>query len=44
MKGNRMGRREHSFISIHLKTQIFIPPEIGSIGGNIIRFNEFFYY
>ena len=23
-----MGRREHSFLSIPLKSQIFIPPEI----------------
>ena len=26
---NGMGRREHSFLSILLKSQIFIPPEIG---------------
>ena len=27
--GNIMGRREHSFLSIPLKPQIFIPSEIG---------------
>ena len=27
-----MGRREHSFLSIILKSQIFIPPEIGRNG------------
>ena len=37
-----MGRREHSFLSISLKPQIFIPLEIGGMGGNKIRFNEFF--
>ena len=34
-----MSRREQSFLSIPLKPQIFIPPEIG---GNKIKFNEFF--
>ena len=37
-----MNRREHSFLSILLKPQIFIPPEIRGIGGNEIRFNDFF--
>ena len=37
-----MGRREHSFLSIPLKPQFFIPPTLGGIGGNEIRFNEFF--
>ena len=27
--GNGMDRKEHSFLSIPLKPQIFIPPEIG---------------
>ena len=31
-----MGRKEHSFLSILLKSQIFIPPKIGRIGS----FNE----
>ena len=34
-----MGRREHSFLSIPLKSQIFISPEIRR---NEIRFNDFF--
>ena len=29
MGGNRIGRREHLFLSILLKSQIFIPLEIG---------------
>ena len=37
-----MGRREHSFLSILLKPQIFIPPKLGGMGGNGIRFNDFF--
>ena len=37
-----MGRRKHSFLSIPLKPQIFIPPKLGWIGGNKIRFNDFF--
>jgi len=37
-----MVRREHSFLSIPLKFQILISPEIGEMGGNEIRFNEFF--
>ena len=37
-----MGRREHSFLSIPLKSQIFIPPKLGGMGGNGIRFNNFF--
>ena len=40
--GNIMGRREHSFLSIPLKPQIFIPPKLRGIGGNEIRFNDFF--
>ena len=42
MGKNVMGRREHSFLSIYLKPQIFIPLEIGGMGRNKIRFNEFF--
>ena len=38
---NRMGRREHSFIST-LKPQIFIPPKFEGMGGNEIKFNEYF--
>ena len=38
-----MGRREHSFLSILLKPQIFILPKLGGIRDNEIRFNEFFY-
>ena len=37
-----MDRREHSFLSIPLKPQIFIPPKLGGMGGNGIRFNDFF--
>ena len=40
-----MGRKEHSFLSIPLKPQIFIPPplsKLGGVGGNEIRFNDFF--
>ena len=37
-----MGRREHSFFSISLKSQIFILSKFGGIRGNEIRFNEFF--
>ena len=29
MGGNGMGRREHSFLSIPLKPQIFVSPKIG---------------
>ena len=29
-KGMKWVKREHSFLSIFLKSQIFIPPEIGS--------------
>ena len=39
MRGNGMGRTEHSFFSIPLKSQIFILSEIGRNG---IRFNDFF--
>ena len=42
MEGNEMDRREHLFLSIPLKSQIFILPEIGWMGGNRIRFNNFF--
>ena len=42
MGGNGIGRREHSFFSIPLKSQIFILPKLGGIGGNRIKFNEFF--
>ena len=37
-----MGRMEHSFLSIPLKPQIFIPLKLRGIGGNEIRFNDFF--
>ena len=38
-----LSRREHSFLSIFLKSQIFIFPEIWRNGGeDEIRFNEFF--
>ena len=37
-----MGRRERSFLSIPLKPQIFFPLKLGSMGGNEIRFNDFF--
>ena len=42
MGGNGMSRREHSFLSISLKPQIFIPPKLEGMGGNEIRFNDFF--
>ena len=37
-----MGRREHLFLSIPLKSQIFIPQKFGGMGANEIKFNEFF--
>ena len=37
-----MGRKEHSLLSIPLKPQIFIPPKLEGIGGNKIRFDNFF--
>ena len=40
--GNGMGRKEHSFLSIPLKPQIFTPLKLGEIWGNEIRFNDFF--
>ena len=44
MRVNEIGRREHSLLFISLKkSQIFIPQKLGGIGGNKIRFNEFFY-
>ena len=36
-----MGRREHSFLSIPLKSQILIPPKLGEMGENEIKFNKF---
>ena len=41
MGRNGMDRREHSFLSISLKSQIFIS-KLEGIGRNEIRFNEFF--
>ena len=37
-----MGRREHLFLSIILKSQIFIPSKLGWLEGNEIKFNNFF--
>ena len=37
-----LNRKEHSFFSIPLKPQIFIPPKLGGMRGNRIRFNDFF--
>ena len=37
-----MDKREHSFLYIPLKSQIFILPKLGGMGGNRIKFNEFF--
>ena len=37
-----MGRREHSFLYIPLKPQLFIPPKLGGMRGNKIRFNDYF--
>ena len=42
MGENGMDRREHSFLSILLKSQIFIPPKLGGMKGNKIRFNDYF--
>ena len=39
---NGIDRKEHSFLSIPVKSQIFIPPKLGGIGVNEIRFNDFF--
>ena len=38
-----MSRKEYSFLSIPLRSQIFIPPKLEGMRGNRIRFNEFFY-
>ena len=38
-EGNGM---EHSFLPIPSKSQIFIPPKLGGIGGNGFKFNDFF--
>ena len=37
-----MSRREHSFFSIPIKSQIFIPLKLKGMRGNKIRFNNFF--
>ena len=37
-----MGGREHSFLSISLKFQILFLQKLGGMGGNEIKFNEFF--
>ena len=37
-----MGRREYLFLSISLKSQIFIHSKLGGMGENEIRFNKFF--
>ena len=42
MGGSRIDKREHLFLSIPLKSQIFITPKLGVIGGNEIKFNNFF--
>ena len=34
--------REYSFLFISLKSQIFIPPKLGEMRGNRIKFNNFF--
>ena len=36
-----MDKKEHLFLSILLKSQIFIPSKLGEIRGNEVRFNEF---
>ena len=43
MEGNEIGRRKHSFLSIPLKHQIFIPPKLERIEENEIKFNDFFF-
>ena len=40
--GNRMVKREYSFLSKPSKSQIFVPPKLGEIGRNGFRFNEIF--
>ena len=42
MGGSGIDKREHLFLSIPLKSQIFITPKLGGIGGNEIKFNDFF--
>ena len=37
-----MDTREQSFLFISLKSQIFILSKLGGMGGNRIRFNDFF--
>ena len=39
---NGMGKKEHSFFSIPLKSQILIPLKLRGMRGNEIRFNDFF--
>ena len=41
MGENGIDMREHPFLFILLKSQIFIPPKLGGMGGNEIRFNDF---
>ena len=40
--GNGMVKREYSFRTKPSKSQIFVPPKLGGIGGNGFRFNENF--
>ena len=42
MGENRIGRREYAFPFILLKFQIFILSKLEGMGGQEIRFNEFF--
>ena len=42
MGENEIDKREHSFLSIPLISKIFILKKLGGIGGNEIRFNDFF--
>ena len=43
VEGNGMDKKKHLFLSIYLKSQIFILPKLKRMGRNEIRFNDFFY-
>ena len=42
VRRNEMNMIKHSFLLIHLKSQIFTPLKLGGMGKNEIRFNEYF--
>ena len=42
VEGNGMDKKKHFFLSIYLKSQIFILSKLRRMGGNEIKFNDFF--